>query len=353
MASSDTSLAPAGAPMGAAAGPGRTRRPGWALLAALLLGIAVGALVWRARAHAPVLAPLPVRIATSPKVVATTTYLAAEDGSFARAGITASLHPYPSGTATLAALAAGEVDLATAAETPIMHALLGGSDLVIVATLATASGSLKLVGRKDRGIAALSDLVGRTIAVTHHTNTEYFLHNLLVVNGLDPAATTHVHLAPDRLAAALEAGEVDAVVSWDSFILPLAAALGDNAAIFSGEGIYSYSWNLVGRRGWVEANQQAVERVLVGLRAATATANQDKTRTIADFAARTLHFAPAVVALLGGYEFTVALDQSLLMNLENQARWARAGAAPNFLPAIDPRPLLAVHPEAVTVIHGR
>ena len=48
---------------------------------------------------------------------------------------------------------------------------------------------------------------------------------------------------------------------------------------------------------------------------------------------------------------------SLLLSLEDQTRWAvrkgliAAGAVPNYLDALDPRPLTAVAPGAVTIIH--
>ena len=57
--------------------------------------------------------------------------------------------------------------------------------------------------------------------------------------------------------------------------------------------------------------------------------------------------------------FEIALDQSLLVNLEMQARWAisgglaRPGAVPNFLPALAPGPLREIDPALVTLIDGK
>jgi NitT/TauT family transport system substrate-binding protein len=54
--------------------------------------------------------------------------------------------------------------------------------------------------------------------------------------------------------------------------------------------------------------------------------------------------------------FELSLDQSLILNLESQARWAvTAGVVsqqepPNFLPAIVAGPLRAIDPTAVTII---
>jgi len=60
--------------------------------------------------------------------------------------------------------------------------------------------------------------------------------------------------------------------------------------------------------------------------------------------------------MLGLFEFHVRLDQSLVVLMEEEARWAiHAGLVPkqqmpNFLPSLAAEPLLAVSPGAVGLI---
>ena len=56
------------------------------------------------------------------------------------------------------------------------------------------------------------------------------------------------------------------------------------------------------------------------------------------------------------FTFAITLDQALVINLEDQARWAirsgltKSSTVPNFLNYIDAAPLARVRPRAVTLI---
>jgi NitT/TauT family transport system substrate-binding protein len=61
-----------------------------------------------------------------------------------------------------------------------------------------------------------------------------------------------------------------------------------------------------------------------------------------------------VAAAWNDFYFRIALDQSLLVNLENQARWAirnklvTGTEVPNFMGSLYPEALKAVRPDSVT-----
>jgi NitT/TauT family transport system substrate-binding protein len=121
------------------------------------------------------------------------------------------------------------------------------------------------------------------------------------------------------------------------------------------EEVYRMEWVLVARRGWSETHQEELRRLLCAL----------------DESTRELQVRPReALRLLAAYQkadvepeafvannFALSLDQSLLLLLEQESRWALRGsgrtAVPDFLRHLDPRPLRKVDAQAVTVIHAR
>jgi NitT/TauT family transport system substrate-binding protein len=87
--------------------------------------------------------------------------------------VTPRLHPY--GKLALQDVLEGKADFATAAETPVMFAIMNGEKVAIIATIETTNQVNAIVARKDRGINALEDLRGRKIAVTLGTDHGLFL----------------------------------------------------------------------------------------------------------------------------------------------------------------------------------
>ena len=87
-------------------------------------------------------------------------YIAQAKGYFARHGLEVEPRRFTTGRDALAALAAGEVDVATALETPVVLRAGRDASLRILTTLHVSVGSTRLVARADRGIAAPADLAG-------------------------------------------------------------------------------------------------------------------------------------------------------------------------------------------------
>ncbi len=61
--------------------------------------------------------------------------VAAANGYFRHAGLEVTLQPHASGKAALEAVFVGKADLATAADTPLVFAIVSGRPLLIVATM--------------------------------------------------------------------------------------------------------------------------------------------------------------------------------------------------------------------------
>lgn len=284
-------------------------------------------------------------------------YVAEAAGLFAREGLDVRLVGRSSGKASLDDLLAGRADVATAAETPILFAALDRRPVCILGTLAVTERNLALVARRDRGLRGPEDLPGKRVGVAPRTNSEFFLDVLLIYNWIDRRAVVTVPLAPEQMVPALAAGQVDAISIWEPLVSEARRRLGPDAVPFTGEGIYLWTWNLVTRRELAERRPEALRRLLRALLAANGMLAAEPAASIRLVADR-LGLPPEQLREIWGiYQFGLHLDQSLLLNLEGQTRWAIRNryadlpALPNYLDSICPQELAALDPSAVTLIH--
>lgn len=300
-------------------------------------------------------APQPERlvlaVATLPD--AALVHLALANGDFAREGLALTVVRTPYGKLALDLLLAGKADVATCAETPVVFAALKGQPVAVIAAVSASPDSTAVLARRDAGVARPADLAGRRVGVPRGTSAEFFLEVLLVRNLVDPGAVGVVDLPPEDLADALDAGRVDAVAIWNPVLRSLRHRFGDRVVALSAPDVYRQTFEVVVRPELLRERPAAVERLLRGLLAAEAFQRRhpDEARRIV---AEALALAPEDAApVLGAFDHRTWLDQGLVVQMEQEARWAvRAGlapaeAAPNFLEIVQPAPLLAVKPEVV------
>lgn len=334
------------------------------LLAGLLgLGAAVALIagyLWWPRSPGPATPGVaePVRIATNTAYAGTCPILAARDqGFFTAEGITPVILSRSSGKASLEAVKHGEADIGTVADVPVMLAGLNREPVSVIATFFKGDKDHGIVARRDRGIVSVADLKGKRIGVTLNTSGHFALDALLNRASLAPEEVTMRNYKPEQLADALTRGEVDAIVTWEPFLSAAHQGLGNQAAIFYGQDVYTSLYNLAGMRDYLTRHPQTVERVLraVDKGARFCTEQPDVARALV---ARESKGNPAaLVAAWPTYRFGVVLDQGLILALEDEAQWAiknrltTAREVPNYLDHLYLAGLEAVLPSAVTVIH--
>ncbi|MBI4619983.1 MAG: ABC transporter substrate-binding protein [Desulfobacterales bacterium] len=165
-----------------------------------------------------------------------------------------------------------------------------------------------------------------------------------------------VNMNPKEMIDALIKGKVDAVSTWNPHVIRLQKELGAKGLTFYGEGIYTETFNITAAQDFVHKNPETIKRVLSSLIRAVEfiRENPDKARRIIS---NYIKMDEAMIGELWGiYHFGVTLDQSLLITLEDQARWAIKNKltdkteVPNYLNFIYQDGLKAVKPEAVTII---
>ncbi len=333
----------------------RTFQAGAALaLAVVLLGL--GYLGVKIVSPAPVAPAEKLSLAMPTVPHAALLLIAAAKGYFTEEGLDLTILPVTDGKAALELVVERKADVAAVADLPFVLAVMKGEALGIAASMLRVSNDKAIVARRDRGIAEPRDLPGKTIGVTFGTSKEYFLWSYLIWRNLTPESVTQVNLSPAEIPQALVDGTIDAAATWNPTVLIGQAILGENAVSFTDHQAYRLSFLLVGQQHYLKMHPKAIEKfVRAMLRAEQFNDSRPEEATslmagllkadVKAFRPGWRHFDPRV-----------DLQQSLLVTLEDQARWAisrghaAGGSVPNFLASLYLDALLGVKPERVTVV---
>jgi NitT/TauT family transport system substrate-binding protein len=284
-------------------------------------------------------------------------HIAVAKGFFQQEGI--EIVPYPSvyAKAAVEAVIAGKADLAFAADTPFVLATLAGEKLYILAVVATTERYNAIVARTDRGISSPRNLKGKRIGAALGTTAHFFLESFLSAQGMGMNEVVVVDIKPGEEARkAIAEGTIDAVSYWSYFAKQMVLQLGEKGAIFYDDSLYSDTGIITCRQDYAKAHPEAIRKVLGALVRAADLATgypQESKRIVAEGAKaeRTL-----VEGEWDAANFEVGIGQALMVNLEDQTRWAqKSGLAagttmPNYLDYIYIDGLQSVRPGAVRII---
>ena len=283
--------------------------------------------------------------------------IARERGYFAEAGLDVTVMDYKSGSLAMKGLLAGEVAMTTAADIPIVFESMTRRDFRIVATIGSSDNEPRIIARKDSGVKTPADLRGMRIATQKASAVHFFLHVFLLQNGLVAEDVKLSFLKPDELVKALVDGEIDAFSMREPYISKAAKQLGDNAVVFEKPGLYRKTFNVAVTVDLLKNRPEVVRRAMLALVQAEAFAQQHPEQAI-QIVAKVLGSPPAdIAAIWPDSVLKVSLDQSLLVSLEDEAKWvlgsklSDATEAPNYLEMVHLASLKAVAPFLVTLIH--
>jgi NitT/TauT family transport system substrate-binding protein len=296
-----------------------------------------------------------VTVGVVPWPASTALYIAQEKGYFKDERLDVVFETFASGHLALAAVLEGKVTFAGCADTPIARAVVEGKKPAVIATISEINRAILIIGRKDRGISSVRDLRGKKIGLAGGSAAEYYLSSYLTAFMISLNNVQIVNVAADKVVEALVNGEVDAVSTWSPHTIVLLDRLGDNATVLTDPGFYVMSWNIVVTPEFARDNQKKVERFL---RAVSRANDFIRKRPVEARAILTKHMGLESTLYekeWQDYRFTLALEQGLILDLEDQARWmanggiTNAGSVPNFLDFIYAGSLRLVLPEAVRI----
>ncbi len=328
------------------------------LTAVVLSALAIGGYLFTHadRHNVPSGPPEKVTIALSAATDSVLAEVAQVQGYYLQEGLEVTAHLHSYGKPALKEVLDGKADFATVAETPVMFAIMNGEKISILATIQTAGRNNAIVARKDKGILTPSDLKGRKIAATLGTTSDFFMDAFLAVHGISRKDVKVIDLKPAELADALASGFVDAVSAFKPFLIETQKKLGERGTTFSENDIYTWTFNVVATQEFVGRNPGKVKKLLRALLKAEEFARQNPNeaqKSVADFSRMDIALVRDTWA---DTHFSVTLDQSLVLALEDESEWAIKNKLtdktqiPNYLDFIYFEGLESVKPKAVGIL---
>jgi len=328
------------------------------LLSLVVLVAAIGFGLWLRPAGAPRQPAESIAIATNTDYLGACPVMAAQSqGYFASRQLTVRLLPYSSGKQAMNAVLNKQADMATVADIPVMFAGLAGTPVQVFGTIFRTGQDHGVVARRDRGIAQGADLKGKRIGVPLTTSAHFALDVLLNRLRLDTRDVQLLNYPPEGLLPALLKGEVDAVSGWDPFLGLIQQKLGANAVRFGGPDIYESIYNMVAPAAYLQQHPGTAVRMLEALDQGERYCRDHPKDAVAFLTRLTPESRAALLAGWSSHHFGLELDQSLLLVLEDQARWAiksdlsTTRTVPNYLDYIYLDGMKAVSPFEITVIY--
>ncbi|MGE5832686.1 MAG: ABC transporter substrate-binding protein, partial [Methanomicrobiales archaeon] len=209
----------------------------------------------------------------------------------------------------------------------------------------------------DRGIARVSDLKGKRIGTTVGTIADFHLGRFLMLHAIGMQDITLVDVrTPEGWVDAVARGDIDAIATAQPYAGKAMGRLGDNAVswpIQSGQPLFA---NIISTESWIEAHPGSATRFLESLAEAEEYLNSHPAESMAIVQSR-LDLDPGYMdSVWQQNRFSLSLDQSLVLAMEDEARWMIANnltdarTVPDFREVIEPRFLEEVRPGSVNII---
>ncbi len=247
----------------------------------------------------------------------------------------------------------GKADFATVAETPVMFSALKGDRIFVIANIESSNKNNAVLARPDVGIVKAVDVRGKRIGFTPGTTSDFFLDSFLTAQGLTRQEISTLALRPDEMQEALLSGKVDAVSTWNYPLTEIRNQLGAKAVVFYDPQIYTETFNIAAMQDFVRQNPQTVRRLLRALIQAEdfVTGHPEQAQDIMTAVSKV--DKGLVKEVWNAFGYQVRLDQTLLITLEDETRWAMKNrltdktVMPNYLDFIYVDSLKAVKPAAV------
>jgi len=202
-------------------------------------------------------------------------FVAVDKGFFAAQGIDAEYKTFEAGGMTIAAAAAGTVQVGAAGELPGLKPVSDGARIVYVATgvYTGKSGGTGVVG----GIKKPDDLVGKKVAVLKGSTSELYQTLFFRKHGLDGKVQV-VNVAVPEMIPAMARGDVQAIFVWDPWLARMQETVPNSSVPwrYGSDGVYELHWGYWFNRDFVEKTPDVAEKTLKALIGAAEWINANK-----------------------------------------------------------------------------
>ena len=280
----------------------------------------------------------------------------AEDRLFFAANrINSSTKPYDTGLAAINGLLNREIDIAGSAEYPFVAKAFENDNISIIGSFSRTYNEY-LVWRADKGIKSVKDLKGKKIGLPRRTLPEFYLGRFLDLRGISIRDVTLINLTPAQAAGAIANKNVDAVVIWEPYVSQIREQQTNGItswSVHSGQAMYGV---LACRNDWIKQHPKLLKRVLNSLAQAEEYMVRHPTEAKAILKKQYKYDDAYVARVWPEHQFSLSLDQSLILAMEDEARWmiknnlTTEKHIPDFMNYIYVDGLKAIKPETVSII---
>jgi len=263
---------------------------------------------------------------------------------------------YSSGKESFEKMLKGEADISTIATTPAVFNSFKRKDYSIFVTYLTSYDGIKIIARKDRNISKPADLKQKTIGITPGTISQILLDSFLAYNKILIKELKLKHYKGSELPDALANGEVDAISIWEPYAYFAQKKLQNLAVEIPTFRVYRTSINMAVMNDFATKNPILLQKIIKAIIKAVDFMKNEKPKAQVLIAETLDMDINLVKEFWKDVNFTIALDQLLIITMENEIRWAiehgivSNPVIPNYLDFINYEILEQVKPEAVTLI---
>jgi NitT/TauT family transport system substrate-binding protein len=297
-----------------------------------------------------------ITVAYSPFESGALFWIAEDQGYFRQNGLNLTLKKYDSGAEALTSVVNGEADITIGVtEYPLVWKAFEGARLRAIANI-DKGNFIYIVARKDR-IGNVSDLRGKRVGTTVGTVAEFHLGRFLTLHGIDRGEITIVDVrTPAGWVSEVVDGNVDAISTAQPYAREARDRLGGNAFFWPAQSSQPLFALVISTDEWVAAHPDEVEGFLEALVTAEeyAVNHPEEAKQIVQ---ERLNLDPAYMEMVWSQnQFAVTLDQSLVLAMEDEARWMIANnltnetEVPDFRDYISVEGLDTVKPGSVNII---
>ncbi|GGK44761.1 ABC transporter substrate-binding protein [Nocardia camponoti] len=244
--------------------------------------------------------------------------VADKGGYFAKHNVTVKVVNFPTGVEALQAVAAGQIDVATAADVPTSAVLTRSPSLRVVGDGSRWVGS-RIVARRSAGITTVADLAGKSIGTPIGTSAAYFASSVLAAQKMDAKL---VQVAPSAMVTAATQSNVDAVSIFQPYQAQVVQALGADAVELDG-GTYKQHSLYLASKDTIAAKSAALSGFFAALKEANEPLKTLSDPAVAAVAAAT-QLDPALLRkVLAQFDFTFQSSPELAVKLGELGAWAK------------------------------
>lgn len=299
--------------------------------------------------------PEPIIVGGPPLEQAMYIYIAQDQGFFKENGLNMTMRDgYPNGVVPLYDMVKGDLDVAIAAEYPVVAATSNDTNISILASIDKYQNE-KIIGRRDHGIENVSDLKGKRIGVPRGTICEFFLGRFLDLHGMSLRDVALVNVPAPQAVDAIANGSIDAIIYYQPYVYEMEKRLGDNGISWQAQSDQPLYGVLVSRDDWIATHPELINKFLRSLDEAEQY-SIDHPADAEAIVQKRLNFSDEYMAVVWpNHFFSLSLDQSLLIAMNDEGRWRIANnltsekTLPDYSAYIYTKGLQEVKPEAVNI----